>query len=135
MDVSQVIPKEEPEKVDGLNRTRREGENESREIEVRTSNPPINITELTPETEYSFVITTVLNPKFRTTFVVENVHTTANNSQLPEEIVGNPVYSLVRMIVPEFFYARDEAGPGAIFQLIEHRCGVFVFTHRVFSRW
>ena len=88
MDVSQVIPKEEPEKVDGLNRTRREGENESKEIEVRTSNPPINITELTPETEYSFVITTALNPKFRTTYVVENVHTTANNSQLPEEIVG-----------------------------------------------
>jgi hypothetical protein len=67
--------------------------NESNETEslfqpISSSRPPINISNLTPETKYSFMIETALNEAWKTTYIVEEVHTTANNSELPENIIG-----------------------------------------------
>lgn len=55
---------------------------------VEMNNPPINITNLEPETEYSFVITTTLNSKWKTTLDLDDIATTANNSWQPEGIIG-----------------------------------------------
>ena len=81
-------PEEDPNKQQGLNRTRRE-ENMTKElIQVSTTKPPVNITRLAPESKYKFVIITKLSPDFKTTMTLEDVYTTANNSKMPEEIVG-----------------------------------------------
>ena len=61
---------------------------EPKEIEIQKSSPPVNITDLLPETEYNFVITTSLNSKWSTTFSLDEVATTANNSNQPEGIIG-----------------------------------------------
>ncbi len=61
---------------------------EPREIEIQKSSPPVNITDLLPETEYNFVITTSLNSKWTTTFNLDEVATTANDSNKPEGIIG-----------------------------------------------
>lgn len=61
---------------------------ETREIEFNGSKPPINITNLEPETQYNFVITTSLNSKWKTTLNLDEVATTANNSWQPEGIIG-----------------------------------------------
>ena len=61
---------------------------EPKEVEFTQSKPPINITNLEPETEYNFIITTSLNPKWKTTISLDEVATTANNSWQPEEIIG-----------------------------------------------
>ena len=61
---------------------------EAREIEFSKRNPPINITNLEPETEYKFVITTFLNDKWKTTLNLDDITTTANNSFGPEGIIG-----------------------------------------------
>ncbi len=50
--------------------------------------PPFNVSHLIPEHQYKIVITTNLNDKWKTTLVLEDVFTTANNSKLPEEIIG-----------------------------------------------
>ena len=64
-------------------------EYEPREIEFnKRSGPPINITNLEPETEYDFVITTSLNGKWKTTLSLDDILTTANNSFGPEGIIG-----------------------------------------------
>ena len=61
---------------------------ESKEIEFSKSRPPINITNLQPETEYNFVITISLNEEWKTTLNLDDVTTTANNSLFPEGIIG-----------------------------------------------
>ena len=53
-----------------------------------SSTPPFNLSNLVPENEYKILITTSLNDKFKTTFVLEDVFTTANESRLPEGIIG-----------------------------------------------
>ena len=59
------------------------------EIEFKFKNkPPINITDLLPETEYNFEITTSLNSKWATTLNLEDISTTANNSRPAEGIIG-----------------------------------------------
>merc|ERR1711971_56213 len=50
--------------------------------------PPINITNLEPETEYDFIITTSLNSKWKTSLSLDDIATTANNSRQPEGIIG-----------------------------------------------
>jgi hypothetical protein len=50
--------------------------------------PPYNVSNLLPEHQYQIVITTSLNDKWKTTLVMNDVFTTANNSKLPEEIIG-----------------------------------------------
>ena len=50
--------------------------------------PPFNVSDLIPEHQYKIVITTNLSDKWKTTLVLEDVFTTANNSKLPEEIIG-----------------------------------------------
>ena len=61
---------------------------EPSEIEFTKTKPPINITNLEPETEYKFVITTSLNSKWKTTLNLDEIATTANNSGQPEGIIG-----------------------------------------------
>lgn len=76
---------------DTLNRTGRL-ENDSLlpfEFHVLSSSaPPINLTNLLPESEYTVELITSLGPKFKTTLQLDNVYTTANNSKMPAEIVG-----------------------------------------------
>ena len=50
--------------------------------------PPFNVSNLIPENEYKVVITTMLNDNFKTTLVLNDVYTSANNSKLPEGIIG-----------------------------------------------
>ena len=50
--------------------------------------PPFNVSNLLPEHQYQIVITTSLNDKWKTTLTMNDVFTTANNSKLPEEIIG-----------------------------------------------
>ena len=73
-----------------MNRTGRNSTDDiaSSFIVLTSSSPPVNLTGLEPESSYSVEIETELNPKWRTTMTLEEVHTTANNSQLPEGIVG-----------------------------------------------
>ena len=59
-------------------------EDEPSEIEFSKTKPPINITNLEPETEYNFEITTTLNSKWRTTLSLDEISTTANNSRPAE---------------------------------------------------
>ena len=71
------------------NETRKGKENLSSSIEVVSPNPPVMVTELEPESEYTFVIETFAGPHIEPlTFVLKEVSTTANNSQSPEEIIG-----------------------------------------------
>lgn len=58
------------------------------EVWIKSSRPPIKITNLLPETNYKVVIETVLHPEWSRTLEIENVETTANGSDLPEEIIG-----------------------------------------------
>jgi hypothetical protein len=58
------------------------------EIEFSKTRPPINITNLEPETVYNFIITTSLGGKWKTSFNLNEVATTANNSGQPEGIIG-----------------------------------------------
>lgn len=73
-----------------LNRTRREGENgtEVKRIVITTTRPPVNISELLPESKYKIIIETELGTMWRTRLVVDEVVTTANDSVSPEEIIG-----------------------------------------------
>lgn len=57
-------------------------------IEVSTTRPPVNVTRLLPESKYRFVIVTRLSPEWRTTLTLDEVYTTANDSKMPEEIIG-----------------------------------------------
>ena len=88
--VPRMMPKEdEDEDADGLNRTRREEVLENvTEVQLAESRPPINITDLVPESKYDFIITTSLGPDWKSSVTVEDVVTTANSSRLPEGIVG-----------------------------------------------
>ena len=61
---------------------------EPKEIEFNKRGPPINITNLRPETGYKVLITTYLNPNTKTTLSLDEVITTANNSFGPEGIIG-----------------------------------------------
>ena len=56
--------------------------------------PPFNVSNLIPENEYKVVITTSLNDKFKTTLVLNDVYTSANNSKLPEGIIGVSVLAM-----------------------------------------
>eukprot|EP00095_Tigriopus_kingsejongensis_P002761 maker-scaffold1543_size36305-snap-gene-0.6 protein:Tk02761 transcript:maker-scaffold1543_size36305-snap-gene-0.6-mRNA-1 annotation:"predicted protein" len=74
-----------------LNREGRQENNASVPLEFQiesSSGPPINLTNLWPESEYSVEIVTSLGPKWKTTLELDSLFTTANNSKLPEEIVG-----------------------------------------------
>lgn len=83
---------------DTLNRTGRL-ENDSLlpfEFHVLSSSaPPINLTNLLPESEYTVELITSLGPKFKTTLQLDNVYTTANNSKMPAEIVGVLVMRMI----------------------------------------
>ena len=71
------------------NETRKGKENLSSSIEVVSPNPPVMVTELEPESQYTFVIETSSGRDFEPeTFILQEVFTTANNSQSPEEIIG-----------------------------------------------
>ena len=56
--------------------------------EINTTKPPVNITRLSPESKYRFVIITKLSPEWKTTVTLDDIYTTANNSKMPEEIIG-----------------------------------------------
>jgi hypothetical protein len=63
--------------------------------------PPFNVSHLIPEHQYKIVITTNLNDKWKTTLVLEDVFTTANNSKLPEEIIGVSLTTVILLIFSE----------------------------------
>ena len=48
-------------------------ESEPNEIEFTKNKPPINITNLEPETEYDFIITTSLNSKWKTSLSLDDI--------------------------------------------------------------
>ena len=48
-------------------------ESEPNEIEFTKNKPPINITNLEPETEYDFIITTSLNSKWKTSLNLDDI--------------------------------------------------------------
>ena len=76
--------------------------------------PPFNVSNLVPENEYKVVITTALNDKFKTTLVLNEVFTSANNSKLPEGIIG------VRLNVCDlkaFKKRKSKSGPSVQFSL------------------
>ena len=72
-----------------------EFDNSTKSVDILSSNvgkssivPPFNVSNLLPEHQYQIVITTSLNDKWKTTLTMNDVFTTANNSKLPEEIIG-----------------------------------------------
>ncbi|XP_059099117.1 uncharacterized protein LOC131893169 isoform X5 [Tigriopus californicus] len=76
---------------DTLNRTGRLENDSNIPLEfniISSSAPPINLTNLWPESEYSVELITSLGPKFKTTLQLDNIFTTANDSKMPAEIVG-----------------------------------------------
>lgn len=88
-----VIPRseaaEESNEIEATNRTRREEMLDNvTEIEYHDSRPPINVSDLAPESKYDLIITTSLSPDWSSTVLLEDVATTANSSKLPEGIVG-----------------------------------------------
>ena len=50
--------------------------------------PPLRVAGLDPETEYEVVVETRLGPGFTSTVRLGEVKTTANDSQMPREIIG-----------------------------------------------
>ncbi len=53
-----------------------------------SSQPPVKVAGLDPETDYEVLVETRLGPHFTSTVRVDDVQTTANDSRMPREIIG-----------------------------------------------
>jgi hypothetical protein len=81
------------EKAINMNKTEEDLEmmknaTKAREITLVTMKPPLNITNLVPESKYLIVLTTSLGREYTSTIKLDEVYTTANNSRDPEEIIS-----------------------------------------------
>lgn len=83
-----VLPVVAADAAAGGNSTSNGTAAEPRVHSVESGSPPVSVGGLLPETEYTVVVETRLGPAWTSTVQLDGVHTTANDSELPKEIIG-----------------------------------------------